>query len=121
VSPEGQQLIGNYGVTIYNQSLFTPFVPLASGAVSNDTVLGWIKSYAYMTSDTVPVISASGTECPSQYRYNAGDLFSGTYDLVANFNANISISTPNYYVADKQKITLAQAMPIPSSSKFHRT
>jgi tungstate transport system substrate-binding protein len=121
VSPEGQQLIGNYGVTIYNQSLFTPFVPLASGAVSNDTVLGWIKSYAYMSSDTVPVISASGTECPTQYRYNAGDLFSATYDLVANFNANISISTPNYYVADKQKITLAQAMPTPSSSKVYKT
>jgi tungstate transport system substrate-binding protein len=121
VSPEGQQLIGNYGVTIYNQSLFTPFVPLASGAVSNDTVLGWIKSYAYMSSDTVPVISASGTECPTQYRYNAGDLFSATYDLVANFNANISISTPNYYVADKQKIVLAQAMPTPSSSKVYRT
>jgi tungstate transport system substrate-binding protein len=119
VSNEGQQLIGNYGVSIYNQSLFTPFVPLASGAVSNDTVLGWIKSYAYMSSDTVPVISASGTECPTQYRYNAGDLFSATYDLVANFNANSSISTPNYYVADKQKITLAQAMPI--SSKVYRT
>jgi len=44
-STEGQQLIGNYGVTIHNQSLFSPFVPLASGTVSNDTVLGWIKSY----------------------------------------------------------------------------
>jgi tungstate transport system substrate-binding protein len=121
VSNEGQQLIGNYGVTIYNQSLFTPFVPLASGAISNDTVLGWIKSYAYMSNDAVPVISASGTECPTQYRYNAGDLFSATYDLVANFNANISISTPNYYVADKRRITLAQAMPTPSSSKVYRT
>jgi tungstate transport system substrate-binding protein len=121
VSLEGQQLIGNYGVTIYNQSLFTPFVPLASGAVSNDTVLGWIRSYAYMSSDTVPVISVSGTECPTQYRYNAGDLFSATYDLVGNFNANISLSTPNYYVADKQKITLAKAMPTSSSSKVYRT
>ena len=34
VSAEGQQLIGNYGVSLYNQSLFTPFVPLATGTVS---------------------------------------------------------------------------------------
>ena len=108
-STEGQQLIGNYGITIYNQSLFTPFVPLASGAVSNDTVLGWIKSYAYMSNDAVPVISAAGTECPTQYRYNADTLYSVTY--VANLNAQLSISLPNYTLTDSKKITLAQAVP----------
>jgi tungstate transport system substrate-binding protein len=109
VSPEGQQLIGNYGVSIYNQSLFTPFVPLASGAVSNDTVLGWIKSYAYMSNDAVPVISASGTECPTQYRYSESSLYSITY--VANLNTQLSISLPTYAITDKQKNTLAQIVP----------
>jgi len=115
-SSEGQQLIGNYGLTVYNQSLFTPFVPLASGTVSNDTLLGWIKSYAYMTSDATPVIGAGGTECPSQYRYNAGNLYSPTYDMVANTNAQIATSYPNYYVADKQKITTLQAVITPSKT-----
>ena len=115
-SSEGQQIIGNYGVTSYNQSLFTPFVPLASGTVSNDTLLSWIKSYAYM--NTTPAISASGTECPPQYQYNAGNLYSVTY--VANLSAQISIGLPNYYVADGNKITLAQTMPTPSSNKVNR-
>jgi tungstate transport system substrate-binding protein len=115
-SSEGQQLIGNYGVTLYNQSLFTPFVPLVSGTVTNDTLLGWIKSYAYMTSDATPVIAATGTECPSQYRYNAGNLYSPTYDTVANTNAQIATSYPNYYVADKQRTTTLQAVITPSKA-----
>ena len=116
-STEGQQLIGNYGVTIYNQSLFTPFVPLASGAVSNDTVLGWIKSYAYMSNDAVPVINAAGTECPMQYRYSVDTLYSITY--VANVNAQLSTSLPNYTIEDGKKNTLAQAVPS-LSSKVNR-
>jgi tungstate transport system substrate-binding protein len=120
VSDEGQQLIGNYGKVAYGQSLFTPTVPLMSGAVSNDTLLGWIKGYAYINSTNQ--ISASGTECPVAFRYNAGNLYSASYDtVVANFNVNISISTPNYYVSDKQKITaLAQAVTTPGSSKVFR-
>jgi tungstate transport system substrate-binding protein len=118
VSDEGQQLIGNYGKIAYGQSLFTPFVPLASGTVSNDTLLGWVKSYAYI--NTTPAISASGTECPPAYRYNAGTLYSASYDtVVANFNVDISISTPNYYITDKPKIALAQATPI-SNSKVNQ-
>ncbi len=109
VSDEGQQLIGNYGKVAYNQSLFTPFVPLASGTVSNDTLLGWIKTYAYINSTNQ--ISASGTECPATFRYNAGSLYNATYDaLVSNYNLNISISTPNYYITDKSKIIAAQTM-----------
>jgi tungstate transport system substrate-binding protein len=118
VSNEGQQLIGNYGVSSYNQSLFTPFVPLASGTVSNDTLLGWIKSYAYIDSNNV--INASGTECPPQYRYNAGDLYSPSYDTVANMNLNASIALPNYYVNDKQKLKLAQLTPSQTSAKVYR-
>jgi tungstate transport system substrate-binding protein len=118
VSNEGQQLIGNYGVSSYNQQLFTPFVPLASGTVSNDTLLGWIKSYAYIDSNNV--INASGTECPPQYRYNAGDLYSPSYDTVANRNPNVSISLPNYYVNDSQRLKLAQLVPSQTAVKVYR-
>ena len=118
VSDEGQQLISNYGKVAYNQSLFTPFVPLASGTVSNDTLLGWIKSYAYINSSNQ--ISASGTECPSAFRYNADSLYTATYDaLVANFNLNISISSPNYYIADKPKSLPTHAVTIPSSKIYN--
>jgi tungstate transport system substrate-binding protein len=115
-STEGQQLIGNYGVSLYNQSLFTPFVPLATGIVSNPQLLGWIKSYAYMSSDAYPIISASGTECPSQYRYNEGTLFSITY--IANSNANISINVPNYYIVDKPKTITSQAIPAQNNKLY---
>ena len=119
VSDEGQQLIGNYGKIAYGQSLFTPFVPLASGAVSNDTLLGWVKSYAYINSNNQ--ISATGTECPAAFRYNAGNLYSPSYDtVVANFNVDISISTPNYYISDKPKITVTQTVTSPSSSKVNQ-
>ena len=118
VSNEGEQLIGNYGKIAYGQSLFTPSVPLMSGTVSNDTLLGWIKGYAYINSTNQ--ISASGTECPTAFRYNAGNLYSASYDtVVANFNANISISTPNYNIADKPKIAVAQAITT-SNSKVNR-
>jgi tungstate transport system substrate-binding protein len=110
VSSEGQYAIGNYGVTAYNQSLFTPFVSLANGTVANDVVMGWIKSYAYMSSDTTPVISASGSECPTQYRYNAGNLFSAIYDLVADVNVQFSTGLPNYAVAEGQKIAIAMSV-----------
>jgi tungstate transport system substrate-binding protein len=106
VSDEGQQLIGNYGKAAYNQSLFTPFVPLASGTVSNDTLLGWIKSYAYINSTNQ--ISANGTECPAAFRYNAGNLYSPTYDALANTNLSVSIILPNYFSSSRKEVTLAQ-------------
>jgi tungstate transport system substrate-binding protein len=115
-STEGQQLIGNYGVSLYNQSLFTPFVPLATGLVSDPQLLSWIKNYAYISSDTSPIISGTGSECPSQYRYNEGTLYSITY--IANYNANISINVPNYYIVDKPKTTTAQTIPAQSTKLY---
>lgn len=105
VSPQGQQVIGSYGTSTYGQALFTPFVPLVSGTVSNATLLGWIQSYAYM--NATPAISSSGTECPSQYRYNAGNLYSPTYDAVANMNPNSPVDYVNYTITDTQKPTIA--------------
>ena len=106
VSTAGQQVIANYGVASYNKTLFNPFVPFANDHSSNPTLYGWIQSYAFMSSSTPATISASGTECPSQDRYNAGNLYSPSYDAVAN-NLSISASLPNYFVTDGQKLAVA--------------
>ena len=79
VSNAGQQVISNYGVASYNLTLFNPFVPLANNPSSNATLYGWIQSYAFMNS--VPAINATGTECPPQFRYDAGSLYSASYDI----------------------------------------
>lgn len=75
VSDEGQQLIGNYGKSTYGQSLFSPFVPIATGATPNATLLSWIQNYAY--------IPANATECPAAYRVNATELYSASYDTLS--------------------------------------
>ncbi len=94
VSNAGQQVISNYGVASYNMTLFNPFVPLANNPTSNSTLYGWIQSYAYINS--VPVINANGTECPPQYRYNAGNLYSPTYDTqLANMILSPSVNYAN--------------------------
>ena len=80
VSDAGQQLIANFGLSAYHQQLFSPFVPLASGASPNATLLSWVQGYAYINSTNA--INAGGTECPQQYRYNAGNLYSASYDIV---------------------------------------
>jgi tungstate transport system substrate-binding protein len=105
VSTAGQKVIANYGVASYNRTLFSPFVPLATNPSSNATLYSWIQSYAYMSA--TPAISASGTECPPQYRYDAGNLYSATYDATANVSANVFDGFSNYYTADSQKPTIA--------------
>ena len=117
VSAEGQAVIQNFGVSTYGQSLFSPFVPLVSGTAPNATLLSWIQSYAYMNS--TPAISASGTECPPQYRYAAGNLYSYAYDTVANMNANLSITSSNYYTTDSKQLTPIQPVPTQTNSKIN--
>ncbi len=107
VSNAGQQVISNYGVASYNMTLFNPFVPLANNPTSNSTLYGWIQSYAFI--NAVPAINANGTECPPQFRYNAGTLYSPTYDVqLANMNLSPSVSYANYYVTDSPQPMLAQ-------------
>ena len=118
VSDEGQQLIANFGLATYKQQLFAPFVPLVSNTQPNATLLGWIKSYAYI--GVPPSINASGTECPPQFRYNADNLYTASYDTVANLNLNATISTPNYYTSDSQRFQISQATPSLGSNKFNR-
>jgi tungstate transport system substrate-binding protein len=104
VSTEGQQLIGNYGLSTYGQQLFSPFVPLASGTAPNATLLSWIQNMAYINSTSQ--INANGTECPGQYRYNAGTLYSPSYDTLAASNLSVSISLPNYYSTDQHQVMM---------------
>ena len=98
VSNEGQQLLANFGTSTYGQQLFAPFVPLATGTVSNPDLLSWIKSYAYINSTNQ--INANGNECPAAFIYNAGSLYSITY--LANQNLNAQISLPNYQTNQQQ-------------------
>ena len=89
--------------------MFNPFVPLANNPTSNTTLYGWIQSYAYINS--VPVINANGTECPPQYRYNAGNLYTASYDVqIANMDPGSSLSYANYYYVDSQKPVTAQLL-----------
>ncbi len=118
VSDEGQQLIADYGVTTYGQQLFSPFVPLASGAAPNATLLGWIQSYAYINSTNQ--INANGNECPAAFRYNAGDLYSASYDTLAAHDLVPQLSTPNYYVTDQPQIGTSPAAPIQPSGKLYK-
>ena len=105
VSDEGQQLIANFGTSAYGQQLFSPFVPLASGTAPNATLLGWIQGYAYINSTNQ--INANGNECPAAFRYNAGNLYSASYDTLSAQNQSIQNNVPNYYSIDRQQILLA--------------
>jgi tungstate transport system substrate-binding protein len=65
ISPETQQLIDEYGVDTYGQSLFHKAVqPLTYNAPQ--PIVSWIQDYAFF----------EGSECPPQYRNDAGDLYS---------------------------------------------
>jgi tungstate transport system substrate-binding protein len=101
VSDEGQQLIANFGVSTYKQQLFSPFVPLAAGTAPNATLLSWIQGYAYISANNT--ISASGTECPQQYRYNTGNLFSAPYDALPSPSPFIAMATTNAYAVSSKK------------------
>ena len=65
ISPETQQLIDDYGVDTYSQQLFHKAVqPLIDNAPQ--PIVSWIQDYAFF----------EGSECPTQYRLDAGDLYS---------------------------------------------
>ncbi|KON31452.1 hypothetical protein AC478_02800 [miscellaneous Crenarchaeota group-1 archaeon SG8-32-3] len=65
IASETQQLIDDYGVGTYGQSLFHKAVqPLKDNAPQ--PIVSWIQDYAFF----------DGSECPPQYRNDAGDLYS---------------------------------------------
>jgi len=82
VSNEGQQLFANYGVSQYGQPLFYPYIPLAKSQ-SNQTLLGWIKSYAFF----------QGSECPPQFQYQASDLYSSILGAAIQLSVSLQWNT----------------------------
>ncbi|MBS7620178.1 substrate-binding domain-containing protein [Candidatus Bathyarchaeota archaeon] len=65
VSDEGQELFRTFGALELGQSIFKPWIPV-SKTKSDPALIKWVEEYAFF----------NGAECPVQYRYNAGDLFS---------------------------------------------
>jgi tungstate transport system substrate-binding protein len=64
VSDEGQQLFAEFGVSTFGKAMFNPYIALLNSGSDPDLVQV-IQDYAYF----------NGTECPEQYRYQAGDLY----------------------------------------------
>ena len=63
VSNEIQEILADFGVDEYGLTLFNPAVKVLAEN-TDPTVAGWIKETAFI----------DGTECPTNKRYNAGDL-----------------------------------------------
>jgi hypothetical protein len=64
ISPETQQIINNYGLDTYGETLFHEAVqPLKDNAPQ--PIVSWIKDYAFF----------EGSECPPQYRVNDYQLY----------------------------------------------
>ncbi len=64
LSDEIQDLLQDFGVSDYGEALFKPWIPMLTSQEDPD-LIQWVEDYAYF----------EGTECPTQYRYNAGDLY----------------------------------------------
>jgi tungstate transport system substrate-binding protein len=62
LSTDGQNLLGTFGVQ--GKTVFSPWIPTLT-AGTDTTTIQWVESYAYI----------QGSECPSQYRLNASDLY----------------------------------------------
>jgi tungstate transport system substrate-binding protein len=80
VSDEGQQIFANYGTETYGKPLFAPYVPLVTSQ-SNATLLGWIQDYAFI----------DGSECPTQYQYQVGNLYGAPLASIADTSNIVSV------------------------------
>jgi tungstate transport system substrate-binding protein len=63
-SDQVQDILADFGVAEFGQPLFNPAVELLEEN-TNPTVAGWIREFAFIDE----------TECPTDKRYNADDLF----------------------------------------------
>ena len=64
VSDIVQSILADFGTEDFTRSLFNPYIPLVENYPDSDLV-EWIQELAYF----------EGTECPEEYRYNAGNLY----------------------------------------------
>ncbi|MCW4014060.1 MAG: substrate-binding domain-containing protein [Candidatus Bathyarchaeota archaeon] len=63
VSDEVQTMLVTYGQDEFGSTLFKPWIPELDNPDSD--IVQWVEDFAYI----------DGTECPTQYRYQAGDLY----------------------------------------------
>ena len=63
ISDEAQNTFANFGVDEFGQALFNPAVDLLEHN-TDPTIAGWIKDAAFI----------DGSECPTDKRYNPGEL-----------------------------------------------
>ena len=64
LSDDIQDLLQAFGVSDYGEALFKPWIPMVTSGQDPD-LIQWVNDYAYF----------EGTECPTQFRYTAGDLY----------------------------------------------
>jgi tungstate transport system substrate-binding protein len=64
LTDETQSLLQTFGVSEYGEALFKPWIPMLTSQ-QDPELIQWVKDYAYF----------NGTECPTAYQYNAGDLY----------------------------------------------
>ena len=63
ISDDTQNMLKTYGQAEYGSTLFKPWIPELANP--NSQIVPWVEEYAYF----------DGTECPTQYRYQPGDLY----------------------------------------------
>ena len=64
ISDEIQELLKDFGLLEYGETLFYPWIPVLTSGQKTD-LIQWVKDYSYI----------EGTECPPQFRYKDGDLY----------------------------------------------
>lgn len=64
LSDDIQALLQDFGVSEYGEALFKPWIPMLMSEQDPD-LIQWVGDYAYF----------NGTECPTEYRYNFGELY----------------------------------------------
>jgi len=64
VSDEGQKIFGEFGEEKFGKPLFAPYIKLLKSG-SGQELISWIQELAYF----------DGSECPTEYRYQADQLY----------------------------------------------
>jgi tungstate transport system substrate-binding protein len=63
ISDSTQEFFSTYGLADVGDVHFKPWIPIYEGGSSE--IKQWVETYSYF----------EGTECPTRFRYNAGDLY----------------------------------------------
>ncbi|MCW4050451.1 MAG: substrate-binding domain-containing protein [Candidatus Bathyarchaeota archaeon] len=63
IGDETQEILVDFGEDEFGSQLFRPWIPELD--TPDSLIVGWVKEYAYI----------DGSECPSEYRHNEGNLY----------------------------------------------